>query len=415
MSAAPGKNAFRFLVITVALDMIAGSIVVPVTPRLVQELAGGGAAAGAHYLGLFITAWAAMQFVFSPIVGGLSDRFGRRPVLLISLAALAVDSVLMALAPNLAWLLAARMVSGAATSTMSTANAYVADVTPEAERAGRFGLIGAAWGAGFVLGPLIGGLLGELGPRAPFWGAAVFAAVNVVYGFFVLPESLPKDRRAKFEAHHANPLGALTFFASSARFAALGAVLFLTSLAGQVLQGTWVPYVSYRFHWSSWLLGASLAAVGGSYIVVQTLVVRPFVNRFGELMAVFVSLLGVAFAYVVYGAAPWTWLFFAAIPVFALSGVGVPGMQSLMSRMVPPTQQGRLQGARAGLSAVAAVIGPMIFTETFAHAISDWRGWAPPGLAFYLAAGMLTVAFLLAFAATRGPEWRRAPAPASAP
>ncbi len=289
---------------------------------------------------------------------------------------------------------------------MATANAYIADVTPPDNRAARFGILGAAWGVGFVLGPLIGGLLGELGPRAPFWGSAILAAANLIYGFFVLPESLPKERRAKFNVRHANPLGALTFFASTPRFAILGVVLFLTSLSGQVLQGTWVPYVSYRYHWPTWLLGTSLAAVGASYIAVQTLVVGRFVARFGELMAVFVSLLGVALAYVLYGASPSTWLFFAAIPIFALSGVGVPGMQALMSRMVDPTQQGRLQGARAGLSAVAGLIGPMIFTETFAHSISDWRAWAPPGLAFYLAAAMLLTAFALAFAATRGPDWR---------
>lgn len=406
-SQAPGAGAFRFLIIAVALDMIAGSIVIPITPKLVQELAGGGAAEGARWIGVFVAAWAAMQFVFAPIVGALSDRFGRRPVILLSMAGLAADSVLMALAPTLGWILAARLISGVLAATMATANAYIADVTPQEGRAARFGLLGAAWGVGFVVGPAIGGLLGELGPRAPFWGSAIMAGANFIYGFFVLPESLPKEHRAKLTIRHANPFGAVSFFGQSPAFAALGVVMFLTALSGQVLQGTWIPYVNYRYHWPTWLMGASLAAVGASYIFVQTFVVGRFVARFGELMAVFVSLLGVALAYVIYAAAPWTWLFFAAIPIFALSGVGVPGMQSLMTRMVPPTQQGRLQGARAGLSAIAGVGGPMLFTETFARAVSDWRAWAPPGLAFYLSASLLVVAFMVAFAATRGPTWRQ--------
>jgi DHA1 family tetracycline resistance protein-like MFS transporter len=410
---APGAGAFRFLVITVALDMIAGSIVVPITPKLVQDLAGGDAASGARWIGFFVAAWAAMQFVFSPIIGGLSDRFGRRPVILLSMLGLALDSVLMAVAPTLAWILVARLISGALSATMASANAYIADVTEPDKRAARFGLLGAAWGVGFVLGPAIGGVLGELGPRAPFWGSAIMAAANLAYGFFVLPESLPKDRRAKFSVKHANPFSAITFFAQTPAFAALGVVMFLTALSGQVLQGTWIPYVNYRYHWPTWVMGASLAAVGASYIFVQAFVVGRFVARFGELAAVFVSLLGVALAYVLYGASPWTWLFFAAIPIFALSGVGVPGMQALMSRMVPATQQGRLQGARAGLSAIAAVLGPMIFTETFARAVSAWKSWAPPGLAFYLSAAMLVAAFAVAFAATRGPAWRPAIQPST--
>ena len=408
--AAVPRRAFAFLIATVALDMIAGGIVVPVVPQLAKQLSGGDAASGARFLGLMVTTWALMQFICAPIIGALSDRFGRRPVLLLSLLALGVDSVLMALAPTLAWLLAARIVSGIAASTMSTANAYVADVTPPERRAVRFGLIAAAWGVGFVLGPAIGGLLGELGPRAPFWGAAVMAAANLVWGFFFLPESLPKTARAPFSYRLANPLSALTFFAGRPGFPLLGAVIFLTALSGQVLAGTWVPYGQWRYHWSTATTGLGLAAVGLGYIVVQSLVVGRFVRRFGERIAVFVGLLSVAAAYAVYGASPWTWLFMAAIPLFALGGLGVPGMQAIMSAKVAATEQGRLQGARAGLSAIAALIGPLMFTEVFARSISSWKAWAPPGSAFFLAAAMLLTAFALAWLATRGADWKTAAA-----
>ncbi len=411
MGGAPaGRGAFNFLIIAVALDMIAGSIVVPITPRLVQELAGGGAAEGARYIGYFVTGWALMQFACAPIVGAISDRFGRRPVLLASMAGLAIDSVLMALAPSLGWILAARLISGALASTMATANAYIADVTPPDDRAARFGLLGAAWGVGFVLGPAIGGLLGEISPRAPFWGAAIMAGLNTLYGLFVLPESLPKANRAKFSVKHANPFGSVVFFAATPTFAALGGVMFLTALAGQVLQGTWIPYVNYRYEWPSWVMGASLAAVGAGYIVVQSFVVGPFVKRFGEVVAVYVSLLAVALAYVIYATSPWTWLFFLAIPIFSLGGLGTPGLSAIMSRMVDPTHQGRLQGARTGLSAIAGLVGPILFTESFARAVGEWKDWAPMGLAFYLSAAMLTLAFGLAWMITHGRGWREATA-----
>jgi DHA1 family tetracycline resistance protein-like MFS transporter len=314
--------------------------------------------------------------------------------------------VLMALAPNLVWLFAARVASGVASSTMATANAYIADVTPPDDRAARFGLLGAAWGAGFVLGPAIGGLLGELGPRAPFWGSAILAGLNLVYGFFVLPESLPKTSRAAFSVRLANQLSAVTFFAAKPGFALLGVAIFLTGLASQVLGGTWIPYVTYRYHWSSAMSGASLAAVGASYIVVQSLIVGRFVARFGETAAIYAGLLTVVAAYVIFAASPWTWLFMAAIPLFALGGLGAPGMQAILSREVPATEQGRLQGARAGLGAIAGLLGPVLFTETFARSISTWRSWATPGAAFLLAAALLLTAFILTAATLGGAGWK---------
>jgi DHA1 family tetracycline resistance protein-like MFS transporter len=412
--AKPQGAAFGFLVATVALDMIAGGIIEPVTPRLARELSGGDAAAGARLLGLMVTTWALMQFVCAPVIGALSDRFGRRPVMLVSLAVLGVDSVIMALAPNLTWLIAARMISGAAASTMATANAYIADVTPQEKRAARFGLIAAAWGVGFVLGPAIGGVLGQFGARVPFWGAAAMAGLNLGWGLVFLRESLPKDRRAPFSVRMANPLAGITFFARPG-FVLLGGAIFLTALSGQVLTGTWVPYGLWRYHWSTATAGLGLALVGLGYVLVQALVVGRFVRRFGERVAVFVSLSAVALAYAAYGLAPSTWLFMAAIPLFALGGLGAPGMQAILTGKVAPTEQGRLQGARASLSAIAAIGGPLLFTEVFARSIGDWKAWAPPGSAFFLAGAMLLTALGLAWAATRGSDWRTSAAAAKVP
>jgi DHA1 family tetracycline resistance protein-like MFS transporter len=228
-----------------------------------------------------------------------------------------------------------------------------------------------------------------------------------------LPESLPKDRRAAFGVRMANPLASITFFGRPG-FALLGLVIFLTALAGQVLASTWVPYGLWRYRWSPATTGLGLALVGIGYVVVQALITGRFVRAFGERMAVYVSLLAVAVAYAIYGLAPWTWLFFSAIPLFALGGLGVPGMQAIMTAKVAPTEQGRLQGARAGLSAIAATGGPFLFSEIFARSIGPWKAWAPPGSAFFLAGAMLLTAFVLAFVATRGAAWQRLAAPAAA-
>ncbi|HEY3695111.1 TCR/Tet family MFS transporter [Phenylobacterium sp.] len=389
------RAALGFVFFAVMLDMIAMGVVIPVLPRLIQAFTHGEAAAAARYIGWFAACWALMQFFASPVLGALSDRFGRRPVMLISMFGLGLDYVVMALAPNLFWLFLGRLVSGVTAATFATANAYIADITPPKERAARFGVLSVAFGIGFIFGPALGGLLGDIDPRLPFWAAAGLTFANWLYGLFVLPESLPKARRRKFSFKLANPVGSFALYRSSPGMLGLGAVVFLFYLAHQVLQSTVVPYVDYRYGWSARMVGVCLALVGVGSIVVQGGVVRPFVAKFGERGALFAGLFSGAVGFAIYGAAPTTGLFLSSIPIFAFMGLVSPGFQGLMSRMVSPSEQGRLQGANMGLMAIASLIGPILFTEVFAHAIGPWRHWAPLGAPFYVACALMVAAMAI--------------------
>jgi DHA1 family tetracycline resistance protein-like MFS transporter len=396
-AAAPSgrRAALGFVFVCVLLDMMALGIIVPVLPRLIQDFS-GDAASAARWIGWFAAAWALMQIFASPILGGLSDRFGRRPVLLLSMLGLGVDYVFMALAPNLAWLFVGRMISGVTAATYSTANAYVADVTPPDQRAAKFGVLSVAFGIGFIFGPAVGGLLGSVNPRLPFWGAAVLCLLNALYGFLILPESLPKTLRSPFSFKVANPVGSLDLYRSSASLSLLGGVIFLYYLAHQVLQSTWIPYTTYRYGWSPAMTGLSLALVGIGSILVQALVVPRFVARFGERAALAAGLLAAAAGFAIYGATPYGWVFLAFIIPNTLMGLIGPGVQGLMSRRVSATEQGRLQGANMGLMAIASLIGPILFTEIFARAIGSWSSWAPVGAPFYLASGLMALGLFLA-------------------
>ena len=389
------RAALGFVFVCVLLDMMALGIVVPVLPRLIQDFS-GDAASAARWIGWFAAAWALMQFFASPILGGLSDHFGRRPVLLLSMLGLGVDYVFMALAPNLAWLFVGRIISGVTAATFSTANAYLADVTPPDQRAAKFGFLNVAFGIGFIVGPAVGGLLGSVSPRLPFWGAAVLCLLNALYGFFILPESLPKALRRPFSFKVANPVGSFDLYRSSASLSILAGVIFLYYLAHQVLQSTWVPYTTYRYGWSPATTGLSLALVGVGSILVQALVVPRFVARFGERAALASGLLAAAIGFAIYAATPYGWLFLAFIVPNSLMGLIGPGVQGLMSRRVSATEQGRLQGANMGLMAIGSLIGPILFTEVFARAIGSWSQWAPVGAPFYLASGLMTLGLVLA-------------------
>ncbi|MDP3659021.1 TCR/Tet family MFS transporter [Phenylobacterium sp.] len=394
--------ALGFIFAAVLLDVMALGVVIPVLPRLILELTGGNAGQAARYIGWFGAVWALMQFFASPVLGALSDRFGRRPVLLLSMLGLGLDYVVMALAPTLAWLFLGRVLSGVTAATFGTANAYIADITPPDQRAARFGLLSVAFGLGFILGPAIGGLLGGLDPRLPFWVAAGLSLANALYGVFVLPESLPRSARAKFSFRMANPIGSFVLYRERRGLLLLAAIMLLYSLAHQVLQSTFVPYVDYRYGWSAQMVGLSLALVGLGSITVQGLVVRRFVARFGERVALAAGLLMAALGFTAYAAAPTTMLFLLGIPLFAFMGLVGPSMQGLMSRSVSAQEQGRLQGANMGVMSIGNLLGPILFTEVFARAIGGWRAWAPVGAPFYVAAGLMVTALLLA-AATKPP------------
>ncbi len=372
-------------------------IIIPVLPKLVERFMGGDTARAAEVYGVFGTAWGVMQFLFMPVLGMLSDRFGRRPVILVSCLGLGLDYFLMALAPNLAWLFVGRLISGITAASISTAFAYIADVTPPEKRAGAFGIMGAAFGVGFVIGPALGGVLGGVDPRLPFWVAGALALVNAGYGFFVLPESLPPEKRAKqFAWSRANPLGSLKLLRSHPELFGLATVLFLMQLAHVVLPSVAVLYMGYRYGWGELAVGLVLAGVGACAMVVQGGLVRKVVPRIGERRALAIGLFFGAAGFFMYGLAPLGWMFLLAVPVMSLWGFAGPSAQALMTKHVGPAEQGQLQGATASSMSLAGVFGPGLFAVTFASTIDRM-----PGAAFLLAGMLLLLALAIGLRVTR--------------
>jgi len=388
--------AVAFIFVTILLDMLALGLILPILPRLVESFVDNDTASAARIFGLFGTAWALMQFFSSPVLGALSDRFGRRPVVLLSNLGLALDYVLMALAPSLIWLFIGRVISGITSASVSTAFAYIADMTPPERRAAVFGKIGVAFGAGFILGPALGGLLGGMDPRLPFWVAAGLSFANTLYGLLILPESLPKERRSPFRWKSATPIGALHLLRSDRALTGLSVVHFIAQLAHVVLPSTFVLYATYRYGWDARTVGLTLAMVGICAMAVQGAAIGPIVRRFGERRALLLGLGSGAAGFLIFGAAPSGPLFWIGIPVMALWGVAGAATQALMTRLVPPDQQGQLQGATSSVQSVSQLLGPFLFTLTFAYFIGAQAPVTLPGASFLLASVLLLLALLIA-------------------
>jgi len=396
-SRAPARGAaVAFIFVTIFLDMLALGLIMPILPKLVESFVDNDTARAARIFGLFGTAWALMQFVFSPILGGLSDRFGRRPIVLLSNFGLALDYVLMALAPSLIWLFVGRVISGITSASVSTAFAYIADITSPERRAAVFGKIGAAFGAGFILGPAIGGLLGGIDPRLPFWAAAGLSFANTLYGLLILPESLPRDRRSPFRWASANPVGALHLLRSDRVLAGLSVVNFVAQLAHVVLPSTFVLYATYRYGWDATTVGLTLAMVGICAMAVQGLAIGPIVRRLGERRALVLGLGCGAAGFLIFGMAPTGPLSWLGIPVMALWGVSGAALQALTTQMVKPEQQGQLQGATTSVQSVSQLVGPFLFTLTFAYFIGAQAPVKLPGAPFLLASALLLLALMIA-------------------
>jgi MFS transporter, DHA1 family, tetracycline resistance protein len=390
-----------FIIAAVTLDFLAFGIIAPVLPDLIKQFEGGSIARASDMMGYFGLIWNLMQFICLPVLGALSDRFGRRPVILISCLGLGLDYIFMAVAPTLKWLFIGRLISGITASNVSTAYAYITDISAPAERAKRFGMLGAAFGVGFVVGPAVGGLLGQHSLRAPFWAAAALSIANFFYGIFVLPESLGEEKRAKSAWHLANPLGSLKLLRSHPELSGLSVVVILYYLAHQSLPSVWALYTEYRYGWDPRSIGLSLAVVGVCAAVVSGGLVGPYVKKFGERFSVASGLFYGFWGFAGFGAAWGGRAALAVIPFIALWGVAGPAMQSLMSQKVDASSQGKLQGAINSLRALTGVLGPVLFTQVFSAAIEKKARLHLPGAPYFLAGLLLLGAMAMALVATK--------------
>ncbi|MBE2190546.1 MAG: TCR/Tet family MFS transporter [Alphaproteobacteria bacterium] len=393
--------ALKFIFFTVFLDLLAFGLIVPVLPKLLSSFSTSATPADTVFLiGVFGTIWALMQFIFSPLLGMLSDRFGRRPVILLSALGLGLDYIIMALAPSLLWLFLGRLLSGITSANVTTANAYISDVTRPEERSKAYGILGGAFGAGFIIGPALGGMLSDIHLYLPFWFAAGCSFLNVAYGFFVLPESLPrKARKKRLEWKKANPVGAISFFLKYPKLIKLAIINFLGNLAHEVYIIVFVLYTITRYEWSNTTVGLALTTAGVSAMIVAVMLVGPIVKRLGDRGTLFVGMIFGAIGFVLFGLADKSWVFLVAIPVNALWALSGPPIKTLMTQHVPISEQGELQGALGSINSIAMLIGPSLFSTAYAIGLSS--SIQIPGIPWFLASTIICLAGILAYSVLR--------------
>ncbi len=397
------RLAVIFIFISVMLDSMGIGLIMPVMPDLIQEVEGQGIGGAAVWGGILATIFAAMQFLFGPTLGSLSDRYGRRPILIISLVIMAFNYVLMALAFTIWLLIIARVIGGITAATQSTSAAYMADISAPEEKAANFGLIGAAFGVGFVLGPLMGGALAEFGTRAPFWAAAFLAMTNAVFGYYVLPESVTDRIRRPFEWRRANPLGAFRNIGGLPGVKRLLLISFVYTIAFFVYPGVWAYFGAERFGWGPGMIGLSLGIFGIGIAVVQGLLIRPIMRRIGERKAVILGLSVDVLAFVALGFVTNGWVALALTPLTALGSIAGPALQGIMSRTAADNQQGELQGTVSSINAVATIVAPLMVTQTFWFFTDGHGPVYAPGAPFILSA-ILTIGCILVFVQTPRPK-----------
>ncbi len=397
------NRALAFIFITVLIDAIGFGVVIPVFPQLIMQLTGRSLASAAEVSGWIAFLYASVQFLMGPVIGGLSDRFGRRPVLLASLAAFSIDYLVMAFAPTLWWLVAARVVAGITGATFPTAYAYIADVTPPEKRGANFGVIGMAFGFGFIIGPALGGFVAGFGHEVPFLVSAGLAMANFLYGLFVLPESLPPESRRPFEWRRANPVGALVRLKSAHPVVLmLAATVFVWTLSYQSLYSIWSYHGQQRYGWTPEQVGWSLAAVGVTGAIVQGFLGRKLIPRFGQRNIIIVGLLSAVAGYSTYALADAGWTVYLGIAVSACQGLVFPCLQGLMSAEVGPTEQGELQGAVASIQSLSAIVGPPLMTTVFARFSAADAPVYAPGAPFMVSLIFVAVTAVMFFRANAG-------------
>jgi len=387
------KSAIGFIFITLLIDFTGFGIIIPVLPKLIEELTGGGLSLAAVYGGWLTISYSVMQFISAPILGGLSDRFGRRPVLLASLFGLGIDYIFLAFAPTIAWLFAGRIFAGITGASFTTAMAYIADVSPPEKRSQNFGLIGAAFGIGFIVGPVIGGVFSQYGLRIPFIISAVLSLINWLYGYFILPESLAPENRRSFDWKRANPVGSLLHIKKYPALIGLLAALFLLYVSGHAVQSSWTYYTMEKFHWNEAWVGYSLGFVGIVVGIVQGGLIRVIIPKIGQVKAVYYGLILYIIGFVLFAFATQGWMMFAFMLPYGLAGIFGPAMQGIISNNVEANAQGEIQGVTAGLMSAAAIIGPLLMTNLFAYFTNPHHAVFFPGVPFLLAV-LLTLAAL---------------------
>jgi MFS transporter, DHA1 family, tetracycline resistance protein len=390
------QAAVIFILVTVTLDILAMGLIIPVLPRLILDFLGGKMTDAADWNGWFALVFALMQFVFSPVLGVLSDRFGRRPVILLSNLGLGLDYVVMALAPSIGWLFLGRVISGITTSSIPTAMAYIADVTPKEKRASAFGTIGIAFGLGFAFGPAIGGLLSNSNPRLAFWVAAALSLTNWLWGYFFVPESLPLNQRKQFALRRANPVGSLVLLRSHPELWRLTVIQFLAYLSHNVLTTIWALYAIYRYNWNQAMIGISLMVVGVCTAAISGGLTGRMVKRFGEKLTLCIGQFFGASGMCAAGLARNGATFLASVPVISMWNISFPAAQGMMTHRVSEREQGELQGALQSLRSITFIIGPVLFSQVFSWFIDPKRSFHIPGAPYYLAAALLFTAMLMA-------------------
>ena len=391
------KAATLFIFITVLIDVIGLGIIIPVVPALIMELTGGSVSEASSYGGYLMGIYAVMQFFFSPILGGLSDRYGRRPVLLIALFGLGIDYFIASWAPTLSWLFLARVIAGIGGASFTTASAYIADVSPPDKRAQNFGMIGAAFGLGFIIGPVVGGLLGEFGSRVPFIAAGALTMLNWLYGFFVIPESLPVERRRPYSWRRANPIGTLKQLTRHPVILGLVFSMFFIYIAAHATQSTWAYYTIERYGWTEAEVGYSLGFIGLMIAIVQGGVIRLVVSRIGQVKSVYVGLMFNAVGLGLIGFAGEGWMLYAIMIPYALGGLAGPSIQGIMTSQVPDNEQGELQGGLTSLVSVTSIIGPLLMTFIFSAFTAKEASLYLPGAPFMLGGILALLATVLAW------------------
>lgn len=395
--AKPNKQAaLSFIFITLLIDVTGLGIIIPVLPKLIQTLIHGNLSDASRYAGLLTVAYSITQFLFAPILGNLSDKYGRRPVLLGSLFGFGIDYFLMAFAPSIAWLFVGRIIAGITGASFTTASAYIADVSTPEKRAQNFGMIGVAFGVGFIIGPVLGGILGKYSTHLPFIAAGVLALLNAAYGYFVLPESLDAAHRRSFDIKRANPLGSLLQLKKYPAVLGLAVSLFLVYFAGQAVQSVWTFYTFEKFNWNEAMVGYSLGFVGLTVAAVQGGLIRVAIPKLGQERSIWIGLVLYGIGLILFGLANKGWMMFAFMIPYALGGIAGPALQGIMTQQVPKNEQGELQGALTGLMSLSAIFGPWLMTYIFYYFTRPGTPLHFPGAPFMLGALLMFLSAILA-------------------